>query len=290
MGSGQSSNSDGASTSSSTSNTSSSNSSSGSASGSAAHKEPSGFWSSVTSGWGSDSEELSAGWLWREDDGRGEELRAYVDDDDDDDSDLESGSGSGRRRRKHGHSSYNDVADDEEYYRDDDDDATATFGGKRCAFNVRKCVALGVVMVALMLSMAAIGASSAFMLINADHRHEDDTIMHIVEDEGDLVRMVQALHGAVAADDLQCSQAGVAIMQHHDGNAVDAAVAVSLCSGLVHPWSNGIGGGFVMLYALATTTESDIKRQLLNASPSPTNERLAQVATRRRQRDGGRCS
>lgn len=46
----------------------------------------------------------------------------------------------------------------------------------------------------------------------------------------------------MAADDGRCSEIGVQILKI-GGHAVDAAVAVALCSGVVHPFSSGVGGG-----------------------------------------------
>jgi gamma-glutamyltranspeptidase/glutathione hydrolase len=61
---------------------------------------------------------------------------------------------------------------------------------------------------------------------------------------------VVGAHGAVAAEHRLASEAGVEILEN-GGNAVDAAVAVSLVSGLVNPASAGLGGGGFMIVYLA---------------------------------------
>ncbi|KAF9681945.1 hypothetical protein SADUNF_Sadunf05G0056100 [Salix dunnii] len=61
---------------------------------------------------------------------------------------------------------------------------------------------------------------------------------------------VVARHGAVATDDGRCSRIGIHALRE-GGHAVDAAVAASLCLGVVSPASSGIGGGAFMLIRLA---------------------------------------
>jgi len=52
---------------------------------------------------------------------------------------------------------------------------------------------------------------------------------------------LMARTGAVAADHGTCSQMGVERLKA-GGNAVDAAVTVALCLGVVRPFSSGMGG------------------------------------------------
>eukprot|EP01119_Soliformovum_irregulare_P010071 TRINITY_DN2450_c3_g1_i1.p1 TRINITY_DN2450_c3_g1~~TRINITY_DN2450_c3_g1_i1.p1 ORF type:complete len:617 (+),score=197.12 TRINITY_DN2450_c3_g1_i1:94-1944(+) len=56
--------------------------------------------------------------------------------------------------------------------------------------------------------------------------------------------------GAVAADHPMCSNLGVGILKK-GGNAVDAAVATTICQGVAAPSGSGIGGGAIILIRLA---------------------------------------
>eukprot|EP00958_Prasinococcus_capsulatus_P024917 scaffold4013_cov429-Prasinococcus_capsulatus_cf.AAC.4 len=76
---------------------------------------------------------------------------------------------------------------------------------------------------------------------------------------------VQASHAAVASDVPQCSIIGKEILQQ-GGNAVDAAVSVALCLGVMSPASSGIGGGCFMNIALANGTREIIDAR--EAAPS----------------------
>ncbi|CAN8326436.1 unnamed protein product [Cochlearia groenlandica] len=53
---------------------------------------------------------------------------------------------------------------------------------------------------------------------------------------------IESENGVVAADDSRCSEIGVSVLRS-GGHAVDAAVATTLCVGVVNPMSSGIGGG-----------------------------------------------
>ena len=57
----------------------------------------------------------------------------------------------------------------------------------------------------------------------------------------------------VAADDERCSSIGRDALRK-GGNAVDAAVATSMCLGVVNPMASGIGGGSFMVLRLSNGT------------------------------------
>lgn len=59
-------------------------------------------------------------------------------------------------------------------------------------------------------------------------------------------RSIKSYNGAVSADHGRCSDIGLAALQK-GGNAVDSAVAVALCQGVLNPMASGIGGGMIML-------------------------------------------
>ncbi|KAJ6298745.1 hypothetical protein OIU76_019827 [Salix suchowensis] len=61
---------------------------------------------------------------------------------------------------------------------------------------------------------------------------------------------IVASHGVVATDDERCSRIGLDALRE-GGHAVDAAVAASLCLGVVGLASSGMGGGSFMMILLA---------------------------------------
>ncbi len=65
-------------------------------------------------------------------------------------------------------------------------------------------------------------------------------------------RSVRAAHAIVVAESPEAAAAGVEILKA-GGNAIDAAAAASLATGVTHPASCGIGGGGFMLVYLART-------------------------------------
>jgi len=63
---------------------------------------------------------------------------------------------------------------------------------------------------------------------------------------------VRGAHAMVVAETAEAAAAGLEILKH-GGNAIDAAAAAALATGVTHPASCGIGGGGFMLIYLATT-------------------------------------
>ncbi|XP_071686167.1 glutathione hydrolase 3-like [Rutidosis leptorrhynchoides] len=66
---------------------------------------------------------------------------------------------------------------------------------------------------------------------------------------------VESLEAVVAADDARCSEIGVSFLRA-GGHAVDAAVAVALCLGVVSPMSSGVGGGGFMVVRSVDTLKT----------------------------------
>uniref|UniRef100_A0A1J3FTH9 Glutathione hydrolase n=1 Tax=Noccaea caerulescens TaxID=107243 RepID=A0A1J3FTH9_NOCCA len=61
-----------------------------------------------------------------------------------------------------------------------------------------------------------------------------------------LGEAIESENGVVAADDARCSEIGASVLRR-GGHAVDAAVATTLCVGVVNPMSSGIGGGSFLI-------------------------------------------
>lgn len=89
---------------------------------------------------------------------------------------------------------------------------------------------------------------------------------------------------AVAADVGQCSQLGVEIMKE-GGNAVDAAVTVALCLGVLNPASSGVGGGCFILIHNASTMDDVFIDSRETAPSRATNNMFA--ANPMLSQDGG---
>ncbi|KAG0279556.1 hypothetical protein BGZ95_000868 [Linnemannia exigua] len=69
--------------------------------------------------------------------------------------------------------------------------------------------------------------------------------------------LIKAKYGAVAAEEIHCSEIGVDVLKE-GGNAVDAAIASCLCIGTVNSFSAGIGGGGIMTIRLPNGTVETI--------------------------------
>lgn len=71
--------------------------------------------------------------------------------------------------------------------------------------------------------------------------------------EGEVVESERAV---VAADDGRCSEIGASVLRQ-GGHAVDAAVATSLCLGVVNPMASGIGGGGFLLVSSSSSAKAE---------------------------------
>ena len=75
----------------------------------------------------------------------------------------------------------------------------------------------------------------------------------------------------MASDHGTCSQMGVDRLRA-GGNAVDAAVTVALCLGVVRPFSSGLGGGAFILISLANGTSEVVDAR--EEAPAAATERM----------------
>ena len=89
-------------------------------------------------------------------------------------------------------------------------------------------------------------------------------------------------HAAVATDAASCSRVGVDILRL-GGNAVDAAIAATLCVGVVNLHSTGIGGGGFMVYYNSSSGEAHAidfrERAPMNASTFMYNDTAPDAST-----------
>ncbi|KAG0199328.1 hypothetical protein BGX28_007379 [Mortierella sp. GBA30] len=69
----------------------------------------------------------------------------------------------------------------------------------------------------------------------------------VIDQNGPL--LIKAKYGAVAAEEIHCSEVGVEVLKE-GGNAVDAAIASCLCIGTINSFAAGIGGGGFMAIRL----------------------------------------
>ncbi|KAI5066330.1 hypothetical protein GOP47_0018954 [Adiantum capillus-veneris] len=86
-------------------------------------------------------------------------------------------------------------------------------------------------------------------------------------------RIARGFTGAVSGEDSRCSEIGRDIMAEMGGNAVDATVAVALCSGVVNPMASGIGGGAFLLF-LPTNATSPLAFDFREVAPGAASENM----------------
>eukprot|EP01018_Ginkgo_biloba_P038120 Gb_20988 [translate_table: standard] len=98
--------------------------------------------------------------------------------------------------------------------------------------------------ISYLLLATLVALACIFTLTDLDHSKASlETNGQVKKQNHDIV---DAEHGVVAADDERCSNIGADVLRE-GGHAVDAAVATSLCLGVVDPMASGIGGGGFML-------------------------------------------
>ncbi|KAG0306851.1 hypothetical protein BGZ98_001590 [Dissophora globulifera] len=71
--------------------------------------------------------------------------------------------------------------------------------------------------------------------------------------ERNTPNLIRAKHGAVATEEIHCSEIGVQVLKD-GGNAIDATVASCICVGTINMFSAGIGGGGFMNIRLPNGT------------------------------------
>ncbi len=93
--------------------------------------------------------------------------------------------------------------------------------------------------------------------------------------------VAQVSHEVVVAGHPQAAEAGLRVLQG-GGNAVDAAVAVSLCLGVAEPYASGLGGKIEMLYYEASSKKLYVVDGMDTASATlPVKAFIAQPAHER---------
>ena len=99
------------------------------------------------------------------------------------------------------------------------------------------------------------------------------------------VEPVYAQNGMVVAGHPEAAAAGLRILKA-GGNAIDAAVATSLCLGVAEPYGSGLGGKLVLLYYEAATQSVTVVEALDESSQSLDVESFRKLSYEKR-REGG---
>ncbi|KAF5321830.1 hypothetical protein D9619_001810 [Psilocybe cf. subviscida] len=108
-------------------------------------------------------------------------------------------------------------------------------------------------------SKARILALLALVAVSGHLYHANCPGRHALDAQTSVLRnpayLIQSRNGAVASENKRCSDIGVNVLKD-GGNAVDAAVAATFCTGVVNMFSSGIGGGGFMTIRIPTNNAS----------------------------------
>jgi gamma-glutamyltranspeptidase/glutathione hydrolase/leukotriene-C4 hydrolase len=106
---------------------------------------------------------------------------------------------------------------------------------------------------AVLLVLATLGVAIAIVVQEYSYRQDP----HYGSGRPYKPKLAIGRSGGVAAEEERCSNIGVKILQAK-GNAVDAAIAATLCTGVVNMFSSGIGGGgFMIVRVPASCTKKE---------------------------------
>ncbi|KAI5120966.1 hypothetical protein M0805_006638 [Coniferiporia weirii] len=87
--------------------------------------------------------------------------------------------------------------------------------------------------------------ASTLLLDTVEHSTEPSTLPPTNATLRNPAFLIEAKNAAAASENIVCSEMAIDVLKD-GGNAVDAAVAATLCTGIVNPFSSGIGGGGFM--------------------------------------------